>query len=301
MNATTGVVKLRTTFNDEWATGAAGSRYFFAGFREALDSPGEFYFDRVTRMLSVIPPPGVAGDTMEVVLPQAVQLLQVFGANSSAPVHDLQFKNLTLEHAEVDVGTCFATACDGQSAAFLETAAVHVKYASRVAFDHVTIAHVGGYGWWADVGTHDVSLTYSHLFDLGGGGARLGNNGGQVPDDQVSTNLLLSDNVLHDGGHVYQMGAGVLCQTAQHTNITHNIIHDFLYTGVSIGWTWGYQETSVNNLLVQYNDIADIGQGVLSDMGCIYSLGLQPGTLVDSNLCRDVWSYNYGGWGMASF
>jgi parallel beta-helix repeat protein len=33
-------------------------------------------------------------------------------------------------------------------------------------------------------------------------------------------------------------------------------------------------------------------------MGCIYSLGVQPGTVERNNLCHDVTRYAYGGWGI---
>ena len=49
---------------------------------------------------------------------------------------------------------------------------------------------------------------------------------------------------------------------------------------------------------VAFNDISYIGRGTLSDMGAIYTLGIQPGTEVINNVCHNVESYDYGGWGL---
>ena len=47
----------------------------------------------------------------------------------------------------------------------------------------------------------------------------------------------------------------------------------FRYTGVSIGWTWGYALTNVHDNYLAYNHIYNIGNKSLSDMGCVYTLG----------------------------
>ena len=50
--------------------------------------------------------------------------------------------------------------------------------------------------------------------------------------------------------------------------------------------------------LVGWNHIHDIFQKELSDGGCVYNLGRSPGTRIVNNLCHDVDSYGYGGWGL---
>jgi hypothetical protein len=149
---------------------------------------------------------------------------------------------------------------------------------------------------------NSVRVTYSQFYDLGAGGVRIGEalSGANSDPSQVASNILLSDSIVHDGGHIVEAGAGVLLQQASSCTIMHNRIFDMFYTAISTGWTWGYSPTSNNNILVLENEMFNIGRGVLSDMGCIYNLGISPGTKMDHNLCHDLQSFGYGGWGLYS-
>ena len=62
----------------------------------------------------------------------------------------------------------------------------------------------------------------------------------------------------------------------------------------------GYSESYTRYNVVEFNHIHDIGQGLLSDLDGIYTLGIQPGTLIRYNLIHNIKAYDYGEWGIYS-
>ncbi len=80
--------------------------------------------------------------------------------------------------------------------------------------------------------------------------------------------------------------------------IAHNHIHHLYYTAISLGWNWSYNASPCKGNIVEFNHLHDIGQYRLSDMGAVYTLGPQPGTVIRNNVVHDVYSFTYGGWGL---
>ena len=117
-------------------------------------------------------------------------------------------------------------------------------------------------------------------------------------DAEQNYENVIADNDIHDLGLIYAPAVGIWVLQSGRNQILHNHVHDLFYTAISVGWTWGYGPNQSKGNLIAFNHLHGIGKNMLSDMGGIYTLGEQPGTVIQNNLIHDISSFTYGGWGI---
>lgn len=273
------------------------ARYWIENVPEALDAPGEWHLDRATGVLRYLAPEGLDPREAEIVAPRLTELIHVRGAaDARQPVLGIRFEGLTFAEADYDLP---AQGMISPQAAVPIPGAFRVEHARDGAVEDCVFENLGGYAVELGRGAQQWRVVGNLIRSLGGGGIRIGEPGNKQPtDDDANHSHRITDNTLRELGRVFAPAVGIIVFQSGTNRIAHNQIADVYYTGISVGWNWGYQDTPCRENLIEFNRVEQIGQGRLSDLGGIYTLGHQPGTIVRNNLFRDISSYGYGGWGL---
>jgi hypothetical protein len=199
--------------------------------------------------------------------------------------------------------------------------AVYLTGTKYCLFEDCEITAIGNYGFEFSLGCSDNKILGCDIHDLGAGGILIGSkvrpkrelNPLEIelikmqppllehPADATG-NIEIADCRIFNGGKYYHSAVGIWIGQSPDNHIHHNEIFNFYYSGISTGWTWGYGRALATGNIFEYNYIHHIGKlengdgPVLSDLGGIYSLGDQEGSVIRHNIIHDIWADKYGGW-----
>ena len=281
-------------------------RFFVEGGPPLVDAPGEWALDRDSGELTYMPRPGETIETLHAVAPVAPALLQVRGT-PDAPVHNLTIRGIRFAHTNWPK-PAYGYA-EGQ-AAFYEQRdtigsdgtrdavppAIGFAWAQDCTIDRCTIELVGGTGVWVGEGSRGCTITDSVIRECGANGVMLGEAAGRVVDarpwwqsapEQAASGNAVRHCLIERTGRRFFGAVGVWVGLAERTTVAHCEIRDLPYTGVSVGWRWDETPTPCRDNVVEANNIHHV-MLELSDGGGIYTLGLQPGTVLRGNAIHDI-------------
>ena len=290
--------------------------YYLEGAMAHLNVPGEWCLDPAKSRVYYVPGAGERINTAEIIAPLLQQVVRFEGSGKPGDIIEgVVVQGITFSHTEwyfPDSGAGKTEFWPGPVTGVggFGQAAVGVPGAVWAAgmrdseFRNCRFTNLGTYGLELARGCATDRVVRCEFGDLGAGGIKIGETAIHKSPDDHTVGIEVSDCHIHDGGKVFHSAIGIWIGQSSNNLLTHNLIHDFYYTGISIGWTWGYGENLATNNLVTFNHVHHIGKKsdgdgpILSDMAGIYTLGMQPGTRIINNLWHDVAGLRYGGWGI---
>ncbi len=286
-----------------------GDNYVYENVKEAVSLPGEWYLDRAEGLLYYIPLEGESADNLVLNAPVTDAFLDING------VSDISFQGIKFINTDWDFvsGTAKIWPVDEENtpfthlthhsthpqAAYEITAAITVRNAKNINFTDCIFRSISNTAVMFKENVSDCNITACLFDEIGANGVFI-NAPYSIPAGTKRINITNCE--INEYGRIYNQATGVIICHASDCVVEKNEIHDGWYTAVSVGWVWGYSENPTNNILVKDNLIYNIGNGWLSDMGGIYTLGIQPDTVLTGNVIYNVGCYEgstgYGGWGI---
>ena len=277
----------------------AAFRYYLTNVPSQFGVSGEWFFRRETGKVYYMPREGELAETLEVYVPVSTGLIRVQAA-------DVRICNLELMCTKGDYESTEPSrdgsgrevfASDSQSVCGAPGAIVF-EGAERGGIINCHLHGLGVHAIEIRPGCRFVRIEENTIEDICAGGISVLGGEAGAQDSLATFGCIIRRNRISHCGVRYPAGNGILVRHASNNEITENEICWLDYSGITVGWVWGYGESSTFGNIIRGNHIHHIGQGKLSDMGGIYLLGKQRGTVVAENRIHDVKAVVYGGWGI---
>lgn len=261
-----------------------------------LDQPSEWTISRSNKTLKYIPKSATEDPNNEqFIYPNLDQLLIINGSKN------LAFKNLTFAHSRWTLPTggydglqAGSYGMDPYTTTYFSPPAILTEFASNLEFSSNTFWHLGSHGLALGQGSNNVKIDGNLFTDIGGNSIMVGYRPQLILEADWSPISLspqhndITNNTIYSTANEMWDAVGIFAAFSGFTTISNNLIHDLPYSGISAGFIWNYNPTSMKNTTIQNNLIYHTSLK-LNDSGGIYVLGNQPNSLIFYNALTDIY------------
>jgi hypothetical protein len=291
------------------------SAFFLSNALCFLDRPGEWYEDYGSGKVYYWPRPGEDMSRADVTVPALETLVRIEGT-ADRPVSHVALKGLTFSYATwlrpseqghvplqagmylLDAyklrppGTPGKKGLENQAWIGRPPAAVSVRYANHTEFSGCRFEHLASTGLDYERGTRDDTVEGNVFTDIGGTGTQVGvyaDPGFEThlpynPSDlrEVCTSEVIDNNLVDGIGNEDWGCVGISAGYVRAINITHNEVRNVPYSGICVGWGWTKDPNCMRDNRITDNYVHRYATHMY-DVGGIYTLSAQPGSLITGN------------------
>lgn len=301
------------------------SAYYLTNALELLDRPGEWYEDIEKGKIYYWPRTGEDMSGAKLVVPAVTQLVRIAGV-IDRPVSHIQWKGIRFSystwmrpsekgHVPLQAGMYLLDAyklkipgtrdkkgLENQAWIGRPPGAVEISYADHIVFQGCRFEHLASTGLDFIRGAHADSVRDCVFSDIGGTAIQAGvysdeafethlpydpADGREVCRDEWITNNLVTDCTNEDWGCV-----GISAGYVRDVHIGHNEVREVSYSGICVGWGWTRTVNCMRNNHIVGNYVHHYAKHMY-DVGGIYTLSAQPGTVIADNRIDSIYHPDY--------
>lgn len=301
------------------------SAYYLVNALEFLDRPGEWYEDVRKGKVYYWPRTGERMETAVVTAPALTTLVQLQGT-IDRPVSYIQWKGIGFSystwmrpseqgHVPLQAGMFLLDAyklkvpgtpdkkgLENQAWIGRPSGAVEVSYAANLSFQGCRFLHLASTGLDLIRGTERDSVTGCLFRDIGGTGIQVGVYSDpafetHLPYDPADTrevcrNESITENLVTDCTNEDWGCVGISAGYVRDIHIEHNEVNEVSYSGICVGWGWTKTVNCLRNNRIVANYVHHYAKHMY-DVGGIYTLSAQPGTLITNNRIDSIYHPPY--------
>jgi hypothetical protein len=295
---------------------------YYENVFELMETPGEWYYDRSEQAIYYFAHDEDDLSGMEFTIPLAEQLLDIRGT-LEAPVRGISFIGLEFcyttflqpwhtGHPEIQANLLKDSQDDlnAHSAYVKVPSAVVLHAATDIRFENCRFHRLGSGAVDIEFGSFGNALVGNEFYQIAGSGVQVGDFSfaDAHPEDlrEIVLDNCIENNYFHHIGTDFKGSVAVIAGYTEGTVIAHNEICEIAYSGISLGWGWGYADPGIERLSnfapdyypvfreptvmkrnrVEYNHIHHVLRK-LHDGGAIYTLSSQPDSAIIGNYVHD--------------
>ncbi len=282
-----------------------GDRYFLQNVLESLDKPGEWCFDSKADKVWYVPFEGETAENL-VLFASSEALLMNVENSSGITFENIKFADTGWDYSDdkylnMNIHTRLRDyEVSSVQGAVDVNAAIDIICSDNINFRNCDFENIGATAIRYFTGAKNSAVDSCYFGNIGanavfiGGRFFVGENIEEMRENNAE-NISVRNCEIEKYGRQFFGACGIIITYCDTAEIINNEIHDGYYTGISGGYMWLFGENPTGNLRISDNLIYNIGLKTLSDLGGIYMLGVQSGTVVSGNVIHDCSCYDGSG------
>lgn len=220
--------------------------------KELLEE-GQWYFDKANEKIIYMPLKGESVDSLTFVIPMLENLL-VIRDSQHITFENISFRYTSwlrpsvegLPDGQANLCKNFDISPDELTEFRKPESAVKVMNSTDIRFIGCSFENLGCCALDLCEGAKHVEVSGNRFCNIAANGIMASEFnfkcGHEHDENLITEHITVTDNEFIHIGSQYKSGTAILAGYLRHSEISHNEIHEVAYTGISLGWGWGFDD-----------------------------------------------------------